>query len=142
MSATNTGVTLQATEVAASLEPCGRDDHPDCGIRDVLDRVGDKWSVLVIVELASGPRRFRQLQRAIEGISQRMLTLTVRRLERDGLVLRTVYPTVPAQVDYRLTQTGASLTHLVKALADWSLAHRDSIAAARAEYDARPTAQD
>jgi DNA-binding HxlR family transcriptional regulator len=134
MSVRHTGVTT----LAAPLEPCGRPDHPehvDCGIRDVLDRVGDRWSVLVVVELASGPRRFRELQRAIDGISQRMLTLTVRRLERDGLVTRTVYPTVPAQVDYRLTDTGASLTHLVKALADWSLAHRDAIAASRLEYD-------
>ncbi|MEU0551649.1 helix-turn-helix domain-containing protein [Micromonospora sp. NPDC005979] len=125
----------EVTAEAAALEPCGQPDHPDCGIRDVLDRVGDKWSVLVIVELAAGPRRFRQLQRAIHGISQRMLTLTVRRLERDGLVLRTVYPTVPTQVDYRLTETGASLTHLVKALADWSLAHRDVIAEARQAFD-------
>ena len=119
----------------ADLDPCGHEDHPDCGIRDVLDRIGDKWSVLVIVELASEPRRFRELQRAIDGISQRMLTLTVRRLERDGLVLRTVYPTVPAQVDYRLTEAGASLTHLVKALADWSLTHRAVIAEARHQYD-------
>ncbi|WP_160050531.1 helix-turn-helix domain-containing protein [Nocardiopsis sp. FR4] len=132
MSPTHTGVTTGA----ADLDPCGESDHPDCGIRDVLDRVGDKWSVLVIVELARGPRRFRQLQRAIDGISQRMLTLTVRRLERDGLVLRTVYPTVPAQVDYRLTETGVSLTHLVRALADWSLKHRDTIARARRAYDA------
>jgi DNA-binding HxlR family transcriptional regulator len=131
MSLTHTGV----TPAPAELSPCGRKDHPDCGIRDVLDRVGDKWSVLVIVELANGPRRFRELQRAIDGISQRMLTLTVRRLERDGLVLRTVYPTVPARVDYRLTDTGASLTHLVKALADWSLAHRAVIAEARHQYD-------
>ncbi|GHE14380.1 winged helix-turn-helix transcriptional regulator [Streptomyces alanosinicus] len=130
MSLTHTGVTAPA-----DLDPCGREDHPDCGIRDVLDRIGDKWSVLVIVELAGGPRRFRELQRAIDGISQRMLTLTVRRLERDGLVLRTVYPTVPAQVDYRLTETGADLTHLVKALADWSLAHRALIAKARHAYD-------
>ncbi len=132
MSVTHTEVTPGTAE----LDPCGLPEHPDCGIRDVLDRVGDKWSVLVIVELAGGPRRFRQLQRAIEGISQRMLTLTVRRLERDGLVTRTVYPTVPAQVDYRLTETGASLTHLVKALADWSLDHRESIADARRAYDA------
>ncbi|MFI6575202.1 winged helix-turn-helix transcriptional regulator [Nocardiopsis sp. NPDC050513] len=131
MSPTHTEVTA----APAGLEPCGREDHPDCGIRDVLDRIGDTWSVLVIVELAGGPRRFRELQRAIDGISQRMLTLTVRRLERDGLVLRTVYPTVPAKVDYRLTGTGASLTHLVKALAEWSLAHHDGIAEARQEYD-------
>jgi DNA-binding HxlR family transcriptional regulator len=132
-------MSLAHTEVTAArpadLDPCGHKDHPDCGIRDVLDRIGDKWSVLVIVELASGPRRFRELQRAIDGISQRMLTLTVRRLERDGLVLRTVYPTVPAQVDYRLTETGASLTHLVKTLADWSLSHRPVIAEARHKYD-------
>ncbi|MEU0117626.1 helix-turn-helix domain-containing protein [Streptomyces bobili] len=130
MSLTHTGVTTPA-----DLDPCGRQEHPDCGVRDVLDRIGDKWSVLVIVELAGGPRRFRELQRAIDGISQRMLTLTVRRLERDGLVLRTVYPTVPAQVDYRLTETGAGLTHLVKALADWSLAQRAAIAEARHAYD-------
>jgi DNA-binding HxlR family transcriptional regulator len=131
MSVTHTDVTTTAAE----LEPCGLPEHADCGIRDVLDRVGDKWSVLVVVELASGPRRFRELQRAVDGISQRMLTLTVRRLERDGLVTRTVYPTVPAQVDYRLTETGASLTHLVKALADWSLAHRSGIAQSRHDYD-------
>ena len=131
MSATHADV----PDLPAALDPCGLPEHPDCGIRDVLDRVGDKWSVLVIVELSSGARRFRQLQRAVDGISQRMLTLTVRRLERDGLVLRTVYPTVPAQVDYRLTDTGASLTHLVKALADWSIAHRDAIAEARHAYD-------
>ncbi|GAA1092313.1 winged helix-turn-helix transcriptional regulator [Nocardiopsis metallicus] len=134
MSPGHTEVTTGAAG-AAELEPCGRAEHPDCGIREVLDRVGDKWSVLVIVELSNGPRRFRRLQRAIDGISQRMLTLTVRRLERDGLVLRTVYPTVPAQVDYRLTETGASLTHLVKALAEWSLENRDTIAQARQSYD-------
>ncbi|WP_461164093.1 winged helix-turn-helix transcriptional regulator [Arthrobacter sp. R4-81] len=122
-------------EVTPVLEPCGEPDHPDCGIRDVLDRIGDKWSVLVIVELASGVRRFRELQRAIEGISQRMLTLTVRRLERDGLVTRTVYATVPAQVTYQLTERGSSLTLLVKQLADWSLEHKDSIGASRELYD-------
>ena len=127
--------THTAVTTPAALEPCGREDHPDCGIRDLQDRIGDKWSVFVIVELASGPRRFRELQRAVDGISQRMLTLTVRRLERDGLVLRTAYPTVPAQVDYRLTETGAGLTHLVKALADWSLAHRAVISDARRAYD-------
>lgn len=122
-------------EVTPVLEPCGEAGHPDCGIRDVLDRIGDKWSVLVIVELASGVRRFRELQRAIDGISQRMLTLTVRRLERDGLVNRTVYPTVPAQVTYELTDRGSSLTLLVKQLADWSREHKDAIGASRALYD-------
>ncbi|MEV8251506.1 helix-turn-helix domain-containing protein [Microbacterium sp. NPDC076768] len=133
MSLTHTDVTAGP----AQLDPCGHAEQVDCGIRDVLDRVGDKWSVLVIVELSNGTRRFRELQRAIQGISQRMLTLTVRRLERDGLVLRTVYPTVPAQVDYRLTETGESISHLVRALADWSIEHRDAIALARRTYDAQ-----
>ena len=128
-------MSLTHTEVTADLEPCGRREHPDCGIRDVLDRVGDKWSVLIVVELASGTRRFRELQRAIDGISQRMLTLTLRRLERDGLVERTVYPTVPPQVTYSLTESGRSLTHLVKALADWSIRQRPVIAEARRNYD-------
>jgi len=117
------------------LERCTRAHREDPGIRAVHDRLGDKWSLLVIVELTHGPLRFRQLQRAVGGISQRMLTLTVRRLERDGLVRRTVYPTVPAQVDYRLTEMGARLTHLLKALADWSLAHRKDIARAQTDYD-------
>lgn len=133
MSLTHTEVTVGPAEIA----PCGRAGHADCGIRDVLDRMGDKWSVLVLVELANGTRRFGQLQRAIDGISQRMLTLTVRRLERDGLVTRTVYPTVPPHVEYRLTDLGASLTHLVKTLADWSLAHQRDIAQARKDFDAR-----
>jgi DNA-binding HxlR family transcriptional regulator len=128
MSVTHTGVTH-------GLEPCGKTDHPDCGIRDVLDRIGDKWSVLVIVELASGPRRFRELQRAVDGISQRMLTLTVRRLERDGLIDRTVVAAVPPQVTYELTDRGASLTHLVKQLADWSLANKEAIGDSRETYD-------
>lgn len=129
-------MSLTHTEVTAELEPCGAEGHPDCGIRDVLDRIGDTWSVLVVVELASGPRRFSELQRAIDGVSQRMLTLTLRRLERDGLLSRSVHPSIPPQVTYTLTGPGRSLTHLVKALADWSLAHRPLIADARAAYDA------
>ncbi|MEU4356081.1 winged helix-turn-helix transcriptional regulator [Streptomyces virginiae] len=129
MSVGHTGVTTEP------VVTCGG-EHEDCGIREVLDRIGDKWSVLVVVELAQGVRRFRQLQRAIPGISQRMLTLTVRRLERDGVITRTVHPTVPPQVEYELTTMGHSLTHLVKALADWSADHRDAIARARQEWDA------
>lgn len=124
------------TAVTDALEPCGLPEHPDCGIRDVLDRIGDRWSVLAIVELSSGVRRFRQLQRGIHGISQRMLTLTLRRLERDGLVLRTAYPTVPVTVTYELTERGRSLTHLVRQLADWSQAHKDAIAESRQAWDA------
>lgn len=129
---------MSVGHTAVTTEPvvsCGG-EHEDCGIREVLDRIGDKWSVLVVVELAQGVRRFRQLQRAVPGISQRMLTLTVRRLERDGLITRTVHPTVPPQVEYELTTMGHSLTHLVRALADWSAGHRDAIARARREWDA------
>ena len=132
MSVAHTPVTPQASAVA-SLGPCGDDD---CGIRDVLDRIGDKWTVLVVVELSKGVRRFRELQRAIPGISQRMLTLTTRRLCRDGLVERTAYATVPPQVDYRLTPTGESLAAQVFGLADWSRAHKDGIAEARHRWDA------
>lgn len=134
MSPTHSDVTTDNPN-PAPLERCTQAHREDPGIRAVHDRLGDKWSLLVIVELTRGPLRFRQLQHAVGGISQRMLTLTVRRLERDGLVRRTVYPTVPAQVDYRLTEMGASLTHLLKALADWSLEHRKDITQAQTDYD-------
>lgn len=126
MSVAHTEVTSQAGG------PCGDDD---CGIRDVLDRIGDKWTVLVLVELAKGVRRFRELERAIPGISQRMLTLTTRRLCRDGLVERTAYATIPPQVDYRLTPMGRSLAEAVQRLADWSRDHKDAMEDARARWD-------
>lgn len=132
MSVAHTPVTPQASAVAP-LGPCGDDD---CGIRDVLDRIGDKWTVLVVVELSKGVRRFRELERAIPGISQRMLTLTTRRLCRDGFVERTAYATVPPQVDYRLTPTGESLATTVFGLADWSRSHKDGISEARQRWDA------
>ncbi|MFD0857095.1 winged helix-turn-helix transcriptional regulator [Actinomadura adrarensis] len=132
MSVANTAVSSQVGP-PASNGPCG-DDH--CGIRDVLDRLGDRWTVLVIVELSKGVRRFRELERAIPGISQRMLTLTTKRLCRDGLVQRTAYPTIPPQVDYRLTPMGRSLAEMVNALADWSRDHMDAMADARADWDA------
>lgn len=143
MSAGHTAVTDQVSDphpagpVAdpSRLEPCGLPEHPDCGIRDVLDRLGDSWSVLVLAELSGGTRRFGELQRNVHGVSQRMLTLTVRRLERDGLVLRTVYATVPATVTYELTDLGRSLASLVRGLADWSLEHRADVAASRDRYD-------
>ncbi|MEU5874081.1 helix-turn-helix domain-containing protein [Glycomyces sp. NPDC047369] len=131
MSGGDMEVTLQAERQEAA-GPCG-DDH--CGIRDLLDRIGDKWSVLVIVELAKGPKRFRELQRAVPGISQRMLAFTLRRLGRDGLVDRTVFPTNPPQVEYRLTAIGASLSGLVASIADWSRDHLGEMEAARARWD-------
>src|SRR3974390_2698660 len=94
----------------------------DCrAVSDVLARVGDKWSVLVVTLLGKGPRRFNELRRAIGGISQRMLTLTLRGLERDGLVTRTVYPTVPPRVDYGLTTLGRDLLVPVSALGEWAI---------------------
>ncbi len=111
--------------------------HGDClAAREVLNRVGDKWSVLVVGLLGEGQKRFSELKRAIDGISQRMLTLTLRGLERDGLVTRTVYPTVPPRVDYALTPLGVTLLEPVSALAAWSQAHREEIQTARARFDA------
>lgn len=104
-------------------------------MRDVLDRIGDKWSVLVIALLGDGPMRFMELKRAIGLVSQRMLTQTVRALERDGLVTRTVHPVVPPRVDYELTDVGRGLQGILAQLAHWSFAHRDDVAAARARYD-------
>ncbi|MFJ4090812.1 winged helix-turn-helix transcriptional regulator [Kitasatospora sp. NPDC089913] len=132
MSVGHTGVTTPA-EGARPVVWC--EDGEDCGIRDLLNRLGDRWTVLVVVELAQGVRRFRELQRGVPGISQRMLTLTVRRLERDGLVSRTVHPTIPPQVDYELTPLGHSLTHLVRAMADWSYDHHDAIVDSRQSWD-------
>ncbi|WUH93638.1 helix-turn-helix transcriptional regulator [Streptomyces sp. NBC_00433] len=123
--------TTPVAEPADPYAPC--DD--DCGIRDVLDRLGDRWSVLVVVELAKGTRRFRELHHAVPGISQRMLSVTARRLVRDGLVERTVYPTTPPQTDYRLTEMGRSFSGAVTALADWSRSHKDLIADSRAAFD-------
>ncbi len=109
----------------------------DCPVREVLDRIGDKWTVLVVMLLSGGPRRFSELRRAIDGISQRMLTLTLRQLERDGLVSRTVHATVPPRVDYALTEVGATLREPITALAGWSEANRAYISRSRERYDSR-----
>ena len=104
-------------------------------VTPVLNRVGDKWSMLIVMILSEGPRRFSELKRAIDGISQRMLTLSLRGLERDGLVTRTVTPTIPPRVDYELTELGVSLRAPVKALGDWAIAHIACIRAAQARFD-------
>jgi DNA-binding HxlR family transcriptional regulator len=115
----------------------------DCrNVSEVLARVGDKWSVLIVMLLGAGPRRFNELKRAVRGISQRMLTLTLRGLERDGLVTRTVFPTVPPRVDYALTPLGRSLWPPVEALGAWALAHQKEIEAARRRFDERSAADD
>src|SRR5216684_4314990 len=105
-------------------------DHTSEGClaaREVLNRVGDKWSVLIVAMLGDGPRRFTELKRNIEGISQRMLTLTLRGLERDGLVSRTVFPTIPPRVDYALTRLGETLLDPVSRLGLWARQHRSTI---------------
>ena len=104
-------------------------------VAPVLNRVGDKWSMLIVMVLATGDRRFSELKREIDGISQRMLTRSLRGLERDGLVNRTVTPTIPPRVDYALTELGQSLTVPVKALGDWAIEHIDCIRSAQARYD-------
>jgi DNA-binding HxlR family transcriptional regulator len=123
MSQRNTGVTVQAVNAHA------------CPVREVLDRVSGKWSVQILVAAAHGPIRFTELERSIEGISRRMLTLTLRNLERDGLVTRTVHPTVPPKVEYELTPVARELHETLQRLTDWAERNRVYIAESRAAYD-------
>lgn len=106
-------------------------------ITPILSMIGDKWTLLVVVMLADGPMRFNELKRQINGISQRMLTFTLRALERNGLVLRTVYPVVPPHVDYELTDLGRSLLTPIRQLTTWVGDHIDCIEAAQRDYDQR-----
>jgi DNA-binding HxlR family transcriptional regulator len=109
----------------------------DCrAVSEVLARVGDKWTVLVVSTLGDGPKRFNELRRALGSISQRMLTLTLRALERDGLVTRTVFATIPPRVDYQLTRLGRSLLEPVSRLGTWARLNRNAIETARRRYDA------
>jgi DNA-binding HxlR family transcriptional regulator len=110
----------------------------DCrGVASILARVGDKWSLFVIMLLGNGPRRFNEIKRMVGGISQRMLTLTLRGLERDGLVTRTVFPTIPPRVDYELTDLGRGLWQPAEALGKWAHDHQTEIEDARARFDRR-----
>ena len=118
-------------------DPYQWDARNDCEVRQILDRIAGKWSLLAIALLDGGPRRFSELQRMIDGISQRMLSVTLRQLERDGLVERTVYPVVPPRVDYQLTTLGTTLLETTQALVRWTEVHQDEVAAARFAYDAR-----
>ena len=119
---------LKAQGIAGIQENC----KP---VADVLVRVGDKWSVLIVMVLGNGPKRFNEMRRLIQGISQRMLTLTLRGLERDGLVTRTVYATIPPRVDYELTSLGLSLLVPISELGEWAFANRATIEAARIRFD-------
>jgi DNA-binding HxlR family transcriptional regulator len=108
----------------------------DCrAISSILALVGDKWTVLIVVLLGDGPKRFNEMKRMVGGISQRMLTFTLRGLERDGLVTRTVFPTTPQRVDYELTTLGSTLWEAVEPLASWARAHASEILASREQFD-------
>jgi len=118
-------------------EPLGP-EHIRCrSITPILQRIGDKWSILIVMMLARGPRRFNELKRLVDGISQRMLTLNLRGLEREGLISRKIFPTIPPKVEYALTDLGKSLCMHVIALGQWAEENFDAIAAARTAFDAR-----
>ncbi|MEU7292051.1 helix-turn-helix domain-containing protein [Streptomyces exfoliatus] len=121
-------------------DPFQWDTREDCEVRQILDRVADKWSLLVIALLDRRVLRFTELKREIDGVSQRMLTVTLRQLERDGLVKRTVHPVVPPRVDYELTPLGGTLHTTIRSLVTWTERHQNEIAAAREEYDAKEAA--
>lgn len=140
MQVTALASTPAAAQVRGRGRPSAREDLP-CPIRDVLDRIGDAWSVLVLTTLEPGPLRFNQLRRQVEDISQRMLTVTLRHLERDGLVSRTVIPSTPPQVEYALTAMGRSLCLPLKVLADWAGSHQPVIRGARRLYDSGASEQ-
>src|SRR5262252_3957752 len=126
------------TQERTAMLPSNLHVPEDCrAVSDVLDRIGDKWSVLVVVMLGDGRKRFNELRRSIASISQRMLTLTLRALERDGLVTRTVFATIPPRVEYELTKLGRSLLEPVGALGDWARANHAKIVEARLQFDAR-----
>ncbi|MBB6565924.1 winged helix-turn-helix transcriptional regulator [Kribbella sandramycini] len=116
------------------------DSREDCDVRQILDRIADKWSLLVIALLDDRSMRFTELKKTIDGISQRMLTVTLRQLERDGLVSRTVHPVVPPRVDYALTPLGVGLHATIQSLVTWTESHQAEIAGARARYDAATAA--
>jgi len=109
---------------------------PQCPVREVLDRIGDKWSTLVLGTLANGPHRFSALQRVVADISKRMLTQTLRDLERDGLIMRTVFPTKPPSVEYRLTPLGETILEPLGVLVQWANRAHAAIKSARLAYDA------
>ncbi len=119
------------------LSPCGSDEHEDCGLRLILDRLGERWTVTTLAELSNGPKRYREIERALVGISQRMMTLTLRRLERDGYVLRHVEPTVPPSVTYELSDLGYSFSTQVALLVTWSREHKSKLELARSTFDSK-----
>jgi DNA-binding HxlR family transcriptional regulator len=136
MSQRNTTVTFGGDQpVLGDPSVSGDSSDAACPVREVLERVSGKWSIQIVIAAAAGPIRFTQLERTIEGISRRMLTLTLRSLERDGLMVRTVYPTVPPKVVYTLTPMALELYESFLELMDWAVRNRATIAASRVTYD-------
>jgi DNA-binding HxlR family transcriptional regulator len=130
-------MTRQKRQEGTSLIPSNLHVPEDCrAVSEILARVGDKWTILVVGVLGDGPKRFNEVRRALGSISQRMLTLTLRGLERDGLVTRTVFPTIPPRVDYELTKLGRSLLEPVNGLGLWARQNRSAIADSRQRFDA------
>ncbi|GAA3128755.1 helix-turn-helix domain-containing protein [Nonomuraea salmonea] len=140
MSQRNTAVPeqLKTLEDADLLLESGECPVPP---REILDRIAGKWAILIVVATARQPRRFTELERLIEGISRRMLTLTLRNLERDGLLERTVYPTVPPKVEYRATEMALELYEAMLTITNWSRKHSSCVAASRRRYDERRAAE-
>ena len=130
-------MTQRRKQEGTSMLPSNLHVPEDCrAVSEVLSRVGDKWTILVVSELGNGPRRFNEIRRALGSISQRMLTLTLRGLERDGLVTRAVFPTIPPRVDYELTKLGRSLLEPVSGIGLWARQNRAAIHEARLRFDA------
>lgn len=128
---------MNVTDIPLEDAPVPRQAGACLKVSQVIGRIGDKWTVMVIILLHERGHRFNELKRGIDGISQRMLTLTLRNMERDGLVTRTVTPSIPPRVDYELTDIGESLAEPVKILGDWAFRNLKRIAAAQAAYDAQ-----
>src|SRR6476661_8658652 len=130
-------MTARRKQEGTSVLPSNLHVPEDCrAVSEVLSRVGDKWTILVVSELGNGPKRFNEIRRALGSISQRMLTLTLRGLERDGFVTRTVFPTIPPKVEYELTKLGRSLLEPVSGVGLWARQNRAAIQQARDKFDA------
>jgi DNA-binding HxlR family transcriptional regulator len=125
---------MEGTMQPTSIAPCDQVGEDGPFVREILTRIGDKWTVLIIGTLATGPLRYTELLATVPGISQRMLTVTVKQLQRDGLVTRTAYAEVPPRVEYELTPLGTSLLSIVLGLAHWASDHRDEIRANRERF--------
>ncbi|CAN5440055.1 helix-turn-helix domain-containing protein [soil metagenome] len=126
---------MVTTSEGSTSDVVGSPYRADCPTRRILDRIGDRWTVLIVGALDDGPLRFSELRRRIEGVSQKMLTQTLRGLERDGLVTRTAFPEVPVRVEYALTEAGCSLQAPLRALEQWSVEHLTDVSTSQQAFD-------